>query len=152
MSDDFIRCIVFQRMQVLIIVVFLISNIISTFCTPETSNVVPVCFVVFGEIPLYLRMNIELANRKNPVVVIWDRIITKNVTFGSNAEYPIKFEGMRDYFESAHQFEGVYTHICHDRSVKRRMNELQCIQRLGLFSLPHYELSYVITLQSHLGG
>ena len=90
---------------------------------------VPVFFVIFGEIPLYLRMNIELTSRKNPVVVISDLILEKNATARGDLKYPVVYDALQNYSKTARKFAQLYVHFCHDRSNKRRIHELQCIQR-----------------------
>ena len=104
-----------------------ISEVIS--CLPDAMNIsTPVVFVVFGKLPLYIYMNIELVSRNNHVIIISDSV-QKTVCLSSPSDYEIVFEPMNHYDGLAIKFKGVYQHLCKDRSIQRRLYEMQCIQR-----------------------
>ena len=88
----------------------------------------PVVFVVFGKLPLYLYMNIELVSRKNHVIIISDSVGQREF-LPSPSDYNIIFEPMSQYESVAIKFSGIYKHLCKDRSPQRRLHEMRCIQR-----------------------
>ena len=88
----------------------------------------PVVFVVFGKLPLYVYMNVELVSRKNHVIIITDSV-QKTEFLSSPNDYRIVFEPMSQYDNLAMKFRGVYQHLCKDKSIQRRLHEIQCIQR-----------------------
>lgn len=119
--------------------------LVSLFCSSSSSisdfpsSIVPVVYVIFGEIPHYLQFNIELASRNNPVVVIMEGSFpTKNNNNNSSNNNDasitpkkriVIYEKMSDYFDSATLFAPNYIHLSRDHSDKRKRHELRCIQR-----------------------
>jgi len=102
--------------------------IVCVFCSCCTcfvvNGVVPVVYILFGEIPTFLLINIELASRNNPVYVIND-IRNDSGSFGAN----VKFLPMKPYMHTAEIFRRSYVHMSRDTSRKRFRYELNCIQR-----------------------
>ena len=92
-----------------------------------------VVFVVFGNIPMYLHMNIELARRNNAVVVITDSIesteIRGNQINPASKQGIVIFEPLSLYDHLSERFRGIYRHRCKDKRQGRQEHELQCIQR-----------------------
>jgi hypothetical protein len=90
----------------------------------------PVVYVVFGEIPTFVKLNVEVAVRHNNVVIISDsvkeKIVKKNVNNGS---YDVIYENLNLYVDSANQFAPHYIHLSKDQSPRRKTHERQCIQR-----------------------
>ena len=87
----------------------------------------PVVYVVFGEIPMYLRMNIELAARHNDVLVISD---SHGTSFNPNSRRRIAYDSLDKYMTSARKFEPHYKHMSRDGSAGRKRHELRCFQVL----------------------
>lgn len=78
----------------------------------------PVIYVVFGVVPMYLRINVELASRKNPVVILSDVYpIQKNSFTFNSTTYPVVVEDSRSYNKLAGEFAQVYRHYSRDNSV-----------------------------------
>ena len=96
---------------------------------PKAMNLsTPVVFVVFGDLPLHVYMNVELVSRKNHVIIVSDSVRNKKSLL-SPSSHEVVFEPMDRYNDLARKFSGVYRHFCKDRSVKRKFHEMQCIQR-----------------------
>ena len=97
----------------------------------------PVIYVLYGELPMYLRINIELAALRNPVVVIsdfhppsvWNVSSASNSGNGSSSSYQVMYESMNLYSRSAEKFAPHYIHLAKDQSSGRQRHELHCIQR-----------------------
>ena len=104
---------------------------------------IPVVYVSFGELPLYLRLNIELAARKNDVIVLSDvenverfhwpsnGISSNNASSSSSRQQPhnILFESLIPFTNSAKRFAPLYRHLSKDHSDNRIKHELRCFQR-----------------------
>ena len=129
---------------------------------------VEVVYILFGEMPPYLLINIELASRLNPVTLITDTVVapwprtqphahtqsqiekdmSKQTPTSSSPSpslspsYPVKILPLKDYMSSAVSFAKIYVHMCKDRSAGRYKHELQNFQRWYVL----YE--YLLT-QSH---
>ncbi len=89
----------------------------------------PVVYILYGEIPSFLRVNIELASRRNPVILISDGVDPWiNTTIGSRRK--VVFEPLKDYYDSAARFAPNYKHLMpRSHGAVRRTFELKCIQR-----------------------
>jgi hypothetical protein len=90
---------------------------------------VPVVFVTFGALPLYLKLNIELVSRKNHVIVLTDLDF-----HGFSNDYDafnrtVVYENLLDYQVSSDRFKPLYRHISRDRSGARTTYESRCILR-----------------------
>eukprot|EP01038_Epipyxis_sp_PR26KG_P006355 gene6355-8754_t len=97
------------------------------------NNLIPVVYVFYGNhIPMYLKINIEVASRKNPVIIITD--ISSNPA-GSRTESShsalrkVLFEDINKYSVLARDYEPYYRHLCPNHNHQRKMYEMQCIQR-----------------------
>jgi hypothetical protein len=115
-------------------------------CVYESSNkfpedFLPVVYVLYGEMPMYLRINIELASRNNDVVVISDHVNSSSSHtdhFNSNnskknkessSKYRVFYEDLSYYSTSAQLFKSVHKHLSKDQSANRHKHELRCFQR-----------------------
>ena len=88
----------------------------------------PVVYVIFGEIPMFLRLNIELASRRNPVVVISDAVLPRYFSFLNNGnEQTVTLIPMSDYSEGRNRFVRLYRHLSKDKS--NNVAESRCFQR-----------------------
>jgi hypothetical protein len=85
----------------------------------------PVVYVLFGQIPMYLRINIELAARHNDVLIISDS--NKTVPTLSSRRR-IAYASLDKYMSSAIKFEPHYKHMSQDVSAVRKIHELRCFQ------------------------
>lgn len=120
--------------------------LLSSFCKfinadLEISNVqakIPVIYVMFGEISSYLKCNIELASRNNPVIILssstssttWLSPSTTTSDSSSSAfRHEVIIENFSKYFRDADSFSQIYKHFSKDHSSKRIDYELKCIQR-----------------------
>jgi hypothetical protein len=84
---------------------------------------VPVVYVIFGSIPLYLMVNVELASRNNPVVVLGDQAPNAQKT-------NIQIINARPFMSRAEAFSMRYVHMAgKDDSQQRKQHELQNFQR-----------------------
>ena len=106
---------------------------------PKLTSLVPVVYVVFGEIPLYLKINIELAARNNPVVVLTDGSIVGTGTATATASppqnrQPITIEHLGPYANTGNEFAKHYIHHSPDNSPGRKTHELHCFQRWFILS------------------
>ena len=113
---------------------------------------IPVVYVSFGEFPLYLRLNIELAARNNDVIILSDvenierfnwasNSISSGVSIHANSSQPstthttgqprpnILFESLLPFTSSAKRFAPLYRHLSKDHSDNRIKHELRCFQR-----------------------
>lgn len=106
----------------------LLATFICSFASQPTLPVwnYPVIYVVYGDIPLYLRINIELASRRNPVVVISNSLPP---SVNASSTYNVMYESMSLYSASADKFAPHYIHLARDQSPGRQKHELHCIQR-----------------------
>ena len=102
---------------------------------PIPANV-PVVFVLFGALPDYFLLNVELASRLNPVVVITDQRAEKDEWAAdgddggsSSSNKPVKFVAMSPLMKPASAFAKHYQHLCPDNSARRGQHELQNFQR-----------------------
>ena len=77
----------------------------------QTTLVIPTVFVCFGSIPLYLKLNIEMAARENPVVVLTDST-QNNLTIRYRE---ITIEPIGTYMSEANNFKQLYKHISKDK-------------------------------------
>jgi hypothetical protein len=99
-------------------------------CQTIYANVIdipPVIYVIFGEIPLYLKINIELAARRNPVVIISEN--PNPLDSDKKKIRNIKYENMMTYIDTSQKFAPLYKHLSRDHSAGRKKHELRCIQR-----------------------
>ena len=111
-------------------------------------SAVPVVYVLFGHIPEYLMINIELASRNNPVVVLIDINPSTLTSEGVSVDTIISqwsgaeskdFKGVQfvrmgeELMKSAREFAKVYVHLCKDTSAGRQKHELQNYQRWFVF-------------------
>lgn len=86
---------------------------------------IPVVYIIFGPIPAYLLVNIELATRLNPVIVIGDSFKDSQCSSLS-----LTHKHVRPYISSANQFSQRYVHLAgKDVSKQRITHELQNFQR-----------------------
>jgi len=134
----------------------------------------PVVFVVFGSLPIYLELNVELASRKNSVVVLTDSVSNRNVTsvplYSSSTSLSLSYlyfssfssvssnitpkdnyivyEPIQLYLNESKRFEASYRHLCKDRTALRKLHEMRCIQRYPPNCLKFY-LSKVIYTTTH---
>ena len=95
-------------------------------------SLVPVVYVIFNEIPGYLWCNIEVALRKNPVVVLGDDSALRTVRIQQNQRdsLPLLVERSEHYMSSARAFARIYKHMAgKDNSPARIRRELQNFQR-----------------------
>jgi hypothetical protein len=105
---------------------------------------IPVVFVSYGELPLYLKLNMELAARYNDVVVIsdvegierfnWasngiDAVSSSSSSSTSGSPTRITFEPLAPFLDSAQRFAPLYHHMSRDQREQRVKHELRCIQR-----------------------
>ena len=113
---------------------------------------IPVVFVSYGELPLYLRLNIELTARYNDVIVISDVNGIEHFDWASNSfpatsqpvqatvpnappttvgrnGHRIVFESLGLFENSANQFAPLYKHLSRDMKPNRVKHELRCFQR-----------------------
>jgi hypothetical protein len=98
----------------------------------------PVVYVIYGIMPMYLRINVELASRNNHVVVISDHLNSSSSHidhFGnhsnkvSSSKYRVFYEDLSLYSTSAQLFKPVYKHLSKDHNGNRQKHELRCFQR-----------------------
>jgi len=92
----------------------------------------PVIFILFGNTPNYMLLNIELASNTNSVIILSDSISERAMTtISSNSQnnYVI-YEPLNDYQNLSRKFQDIYRHLCKDRTRQRKLHELRCIQRL----------------------
>jgi len=90
--------------------------------------VVPVIYVIFGAIPLYLMVNVELASRRNPVVVLGDQL--PNVQKVLPGATDIQIINAKPFMSRAAAFATRYVHMAgKDDSQQRKQHELQNFQR-----------------------
>ena len=106
----------------------LVSN--SKFHADEN---VPVVYIHWEEkIPLYLRINIELASRRNNVIVLWN---SNNITLSRNEKTKTNYHGNISYLDirnseyEANRFASSLYKVLNNYSGSRRAFELRCIQR-----------------------
>ena len=88
----------------------------------------PVVYITFGEIPLYLRVNIELASRNSPVLLITDTDSNSLIavdTLTSNSRLIIH-ENLLNYNENASKFKLIYKSLIMS---ERYLYELRCFLR-----------------------
>ena len=102
---------------------------------------IPVVFVSYGEFPLYLKLNVELAARYNDVVVLSDVEGIERFNWATNSiDAPtagltplpgnrIVFEPLASFMDSAQRFAPLYRHLSRDQREQRVKHELRCIQR-----------------------
>lgn len=76
-----------------------------------------------GFLDMFLQINVELALRHNPAIVLTDSI-PLNAT-----ESRAKFVNINDFKNGAKSFGILYKHMAKDKSEKRFKYELQCFQR-----------------------
>lgn len=126
------------------------SSLHSTTHTLTDIPPIPVVFVCYGELPLYLRLNIELAARYNDVIIISDVDGIELFDWPSNSfaatsqssnqslsnpptkpsvGHRILFEPLSLFSNSANQFAPLYKHLSPDTKQSRVKHELRCFQR-----------------------
>ena len=106
--------------------VFLYASIRPSLCeTGQVLSQYPVVYIIFGEIPLFLHVNIELASRRNPVVVLSD-YVAPHATTGRRK---VIYDRISDYSEGSNRFAPLYKHMSRDNGANRKRHELRCIQR-----------------------
>ena len=88
---------------------------------------IPVVYICFGPVPLYLKINAELASRRNHVIVISNSYLNHSHVMHQNRR--IDFIPLQYYQTSSIKFAGIYKHLCKDVSSVRQRHELQCLQR-----------------------
>ena len=132
----------------------IIFAIFSWSYSPDNTDI-PVVYVVYGKIPDFLLINIELASRNNDVVVISDdhTVFVDNHHLGynfsvghtsavhqsnlrkshlgnqSHTNSRVHFQDIRLYSSSAEDFGKHYKHLSPDHSHNRMKHELRCFQR-----------------------
>jgi hypothetical protein len=97
----------------------------------------PVVYVIYGIMPMYLKINVELASRHNHVVVISDHLNSSSShsdhsnhsNIVSTSKYKIFYEDLSLYSTSAHLFKPIYKHLSKDNNANRKKHELRCFQR-----------------------
>lgn len=105
----------------------------------------PVVYVIYGQIPLYLRINIELASRNNDVVVISNQAkaegsrrhlstfdptsLPRTTNMTANRPFRVFYEDITSYSRSADLFAPLYVHLSPDHNHNRIKHELRCFQR-----------------------
>lgn len=137
-------------MSTLLGTLFFLFSICCWSYSPDDTDI-PVIYVVYGKIPDFLLINIELASRNNDVVVISDDHLffldNHNISVGHGSEiYPgslrkshlgnqthtnsrVHFQDIRLYSTSADDFGKFYKHLSPDHSHNRVKHELRCFQR-----------------------
>jgi len=86
---------------------------LQTALLPPHPGAIPVVYIVFGEMPLFLQINIELAARRNPVVVITDVAGKKAPWYNTSVDSRrrVVHEPMDQFFTSAAKFAPLYKHM-----------------------------------------
>ena len=123
-----------SRLILLLLAILTITN--------SAERSIPVVYVSFGEFPLYLRLNIELAARNNDVIVLSDVENVEHFHWASNSisgisnnasasstQPTIVFESLMLFTTSAKRFAPLYRHLSKDHSENRIKHELRCFQR-----------------------
>ena len=79
---------------------------------------IPVIYVCFGKIPNYLHLNIELAARNNPVIILTSQDLNDLVTFypPDLNKYNVRFDALLNYSAGAKAFAPLYKHMVIDRN------------------------------------
>lgn len=100
----------------------------------ETNLKIPVVYIMFGEMSSYLKCNIELASRNNPVILLSSSSSNVKWVEPSNIapqafRYDVIIENFAAYSKAADAFARVYKHFSRDHSKNRIEYELRCIQR-----------------------
>lgn len=108
-----------------VVVVLFLLIISVVLANAEPNSKIPVVYVIFGQIPDYLLINIELASRNNPVVILCEKC--SNI-YGFNNSI-VSFGDVTKYLSSANVFDPLYVHMSRDHSKKRSLHEKRCIQR-----------------------
>ena len=112
---------------------------------PTGDDFLPVVYVIYGQIPLYLRINIELASRNNDVVVISNQAkatgsrrqlstfnatsLSRSTKITANRPFRIFYEDITSYSHGADLFAPHYVHLSPDHNHNRIKHELRCFQR-----------------------
>ena len=110
----------------------------------------PVIFILFGNTPNYMLLNIELASKTNSVIVLSDSVSKRAITIissNSKNNYVI-YEPLNDYLNLSKKFQDIYRHLCKDRTRQRKLHELRCIQRLFIQNIKK-KILYYFPLPSH---
>lgn len=135
----------------------------SRFCqsSAHEATEIPVVFVLYGKMPDYFLVNVEVASRLNPVVIITDQTAEAKLRFGSNnasnsttayssngsmtrrLALPVQLVPLDGLGANANLFAEKYVHMCADRSPNRMRHELQNFLRW--FVLLQYMKSYFKT-------
>lgn len=125
--------------------------------SPESTDI-PVIYVIYGKIPDFLLINIELASRNNDVVVISDdyafvddtyhlanssvghssaiyatKLRKNHLSNQSHTNSRVNFQDIRLYSSSGDEFSKHYKHLSPDQSHNRMKHELRCFQRWFVF-------------------
>ena len=116
----------------------------STYSAFETKNFLPVVYVIYGQLPAYLLLNIELASRHNDVVVISSEKVPHSLRQNPNLAtstvanrligtpddtYTVYYEDLKSYSRLADKFSSMYVHLSKDGTHGRIKHELRCFQR-----------------------
>ena len=121
------------------VLVMLISSNKSSFTNALDSEIkIPVVYIMFGEMSAFLKVNIELASRNNPVILLsstssstssWLSPSTASDPESNPFRYKVIIENFSNYSKDADAFSKVYKHFSRDHSRHRIDYELRCIQR-----------------------
>lgn len=96
----------------------------------STNDLIPVVFIMYGEISTYLLHNMELASRNNPVILLtsnsseWPKPTNTNII-----RHSVIIEDMSLYSKAAGDFLTIYKHLSTDESLPRIEYESRCFQR-----------------------
>ena len=72
-------------------------------------SIIPVIYVCFGQIPNYLLLNIELAARKNQVIVLGN--LNAFEKHQNKSHVNVLFENLANFDKEAQDFASVYVHL-----------------------------------------
>ena len=125
-------------MLILVLMILMLALASANAEKQVIGDYIPVVYVLFGHTPKYLIVNIELASRNNPVVVLTDTPVDaawKNGLEDKESKYDydnqkVEFSIMDgNLTASATEFAKHYVHLSKDNSVGRKTHELQNFQR-----------------------
>ena len=77
----------FIKIYLTVLVMTMINNSYASDSKSKIPKDVPVVFVIFGDMPDYFLVNVELASRLNPVIIITDKFTSKADSWISDSEY-----------------------------------------------------------------
>ena len=77
---------------------------------------IPVIYICFGKIPNYLHLNIELAARYNPVIVLTSQELNDLATHypHDSNKYNVHFDALQNYSVGANAFAPHYKHMVNE--------------------------------------